>query len=49
MARAHVVRAGRIRVYLRDDRPFGGTVPPAAFFEYPASRHGGHPRAHLAG
>ena len=42
-------RTGRIWVYLRDDRPFGGTVPPAAFFEYSASRHGEHPRAHLEG
>jgi transposase len=42
-------RTGRIWVYLRDDRPFGGKDPPAAFFEYSASRHGEYPRKHLSG
>jgi len=42
-------RTGRIWVYLRDDRPFGGNDPPAAFFEYSASRHGEYPRKHLSG
>lgn len=42
-------KTGRIWVYLRDDRPFGGETPPAAFFEYSPSRHGEYPRAHLAG
>jgi hypothetical protein len=42
-------KTGRIWVYVRDDRPFGGTDPPAAFFEYPPSRHGEYPRQHLAG
>ena len=37
-------KTGRIWVYLRDDRPFGGKDPPAAFFEYSASRHGEYPR-----
>lgn len=42
-------RTGRLWVYLRDDRPFGGKTPPAAFFEYSASRHGEYPSAHLSG
>lgn len=42
-------RTGRLWVYLRDDQPFGGAAPPAAFFEYSASRHGEHPGRHLAG
>ena len=42
-------RIGRIWVYLRDDRPFGGKDPPAAFFEYSRSRHGEYPTKHLAG
>jgi transposase len=41
-------KLGRIWVYLRDDRPFGGRDPPAAFFEYSPSRHGAYPRQHLA-
>jgi len=40
---------GRIWVYLRDDRPFGGRDPPAAFYEYSPSRHGEYPRGHLEG
>jgi transposase len=40
---------GRIWVYLRDDRPFGGADPPAAFFEYSRSRHGEYPTKHLEG
>jgi transposase len=42
-------KVGRIWVYVRDDRPFGGKDPPAAFFEYSPSRHGEYPRQHLAG
>ena len=42
-------RTGRIWVYLRDDRPFGGKDPPAAFLRYSPSRHGEYPRAHLEG
>ncbi len=40
---------GRIWVYVRDDRPFGGEAPPAALFRYSRDRGGGHPEAHLAG
>ena len=40
---------GRIWTYVRDDRPFGGKVPPAALFYYSRTRAGEYPRAHLAG
>src|SRR6478752_6492381 len=33
---------------VRDDRPFGGTGPPAAMFYYSRDRAGEHPQAHLA-
>jgi transposase len=39
---------GRCWVYVRDDHPFGGTVPPAAMFYYSRDRAGEHPQAHLA-
>src|SRR6202789_2231067 len=39
----------RCWIYLRDDRPFGGTGPPAAIFHYSRDRKGEHPQAHLAG
>jgi transposase len=39
---------GRCWVYLRDDRPFGGTAPPAAIFYYSRDRTAEHPQAHLA-
>jgi transposase len=42
-------KTGRIWVYVRDDRPFGGKDPPAAFYEYSPSRHGEYPRGHLEG
>ena len=37
-------RTGRLWVYVRDDRPFGGQGPPAALFDYSPTRHGEHPR-----
>ena len=40
---------GRCWVYVRDDRPFGGTGPPAAMFYYSRDRRGEHPQGHLAG
>jgi transposase len=40
---------GRCWVYVRDDRPFAGTGPPAAMFYYSRDRAGEHPQAHLAG
>lgn len=39
---------GRLWVYVRDDRPFAGTDPPAALFHFSRDRRGEHPRAHLA-
>jgi len=39
---------GRCWVYVRDDRPFGGTAPPAAMFYYSRDRTGEHPQTHLA-
>src|SRR5215471_5189146 len=38
----------RCWVYVRDDRPFGGSDPPAAMFYYSRDRSGEHPQAHLA-
>ncbi len=39
---------GRVWVYVKDDRPFGGSDPPAAIFYYSRNRSGEHPQAHLA-
>jgi transposase len=39
---------GRCWVYVRDDKPFGGSDPPAAVFYYSRDRHGEHPQGHLA-
>lgn len=39
---------GRLWDYVRDDRPFGGSDPPAVIFHYSRDRGGEHPRAHLA-
>jgi transposase len=38
----------RCWVYVKDDKPFGGTSPPAAMFYYSRDRSGEHPRQHLA-
>ena len=38
---------GRIWVYVRDDKPFGGQAPPGAVFYYSRDRTGEHPKAHL--
>jgi transposase len=40
---------GRCWIYLRDDKPFGGTGPPAAMFYYSRDRGGEHCQGHLAG
>ena len=40
---------GRLWTYVRDDKPFSGTEPPAAIFYYSRDRRGEHPQAHLAG
>jgi transposase len=40
---------GRCWTYVRDDRPFGGSAPPAAMFYYSRDRAGLHPAGHLTG
>lgn len=47
--RARGVKEGRIWVYLRDDRPWGGSDPPAVTYFFSPDRKGEHPQAHLAG
>jgi transposase len=41
-------KIGRLWVYLRDERPYGGPAPPAVVYRYSPDRRGEHPRAHLA-
>ena len=41
-------KTGRLWVYVRDDRPFCGTAPPAAAYFYSPDRSGEHPARHLA-
>ncbi|TAN58928.1 MAG: IS66 family transposase [Magnetospirillum sp.] len=41
-------KTGRLWVYLRDERPHGGSAPPGVFYRYSADRKGEHPRRHLA-
>lgn len=38
---------GRVWVYVRDDRPFGGQAPPAALFYASRDRTADHPERHL--
>src|SRR5258708_10305622 len=38
----------RLWAYVRDDRPFGGTDPPAAVYAFSRDRGGAHPARHLA-
>lgn len=40
-------KTGRLWTYVRDDRPAGSQIPPAAFFRYSPDRKGEHPRLHL--
>ena len=42
-------RQARLWTYVRDDRPFGGSDPPAVLYRYSPDRKGEHPRAHLEG
>lgn len=41
-------KTGRLWVYLRDERPHGGTAPPAVLYRYTPDRKGEHCRAELA-
>ena len=43
------VKEGRIWAYVRDDRPWGGSDPPAAAYHFSPDRKGEHPRRHLDG
>lgn len=45
---ARGVKEGRIWVYVRDDRPWGGTDPPGAAYFFSPDRKGEHPQGHLA-
>jgi hypothetical protein len=40
-------KQGRLWTYVRDDRPSGGSDPPAVWFAYSPDRKGLHPRSHL--
>ena len=40
-------KTGRLWTYVRDERPFQGSRPPAALFHYSPDRKGVHPHTHL--
>jgi transposase len=42
-------RTARLWTYVRDDQPWGGSAPPAAFFKFSRDRQMIHPNKHLAG
>jgi transposase len=42
-------KTARLWTYVRDDRPFDGTAPPAVVFHFSRDRGGEHPTAHLQG
>ena len=42
-------KTGRLWAYARDERPAGGTTPPAVAFRFSPDRKGKHPNQHLAG
>jgi transposase len=42
-------KTARLWTYVRDDRPFGGTAPPAVVFRFSRDRAGEHPTEHLTG
>ena len=44
---ARAVKEGRIWVYVRDDRPWGGSDPPGAAYYFSPDRKGIHPQSHL--
>ena len=41
-------QTARLWTYARDDRPWGGTAPPAAWYRFSGDRKGQHPKDHLA-
>ncbi|MBO6899623.1 MAG: IS66 family transposase [Shimia sp.] len=42
-------KTARLWTYVRDDRPWNGGAPPAAFFKFSSDRQMIHPNKHLAG
>ncbi len=42
-------KTARLWTYVRDDRPFAGTAPPAVVFRFSRDRGGAHPTEHLTG
>jgi transposase len=42
-------KTARLWTYVRDDRPFDGTAPPAVVFRFSPDRAGEHPTKHLMG
>ena len=40
---------GRTWTYVRDERPWAGEAPPAAWYRFSANRKAAHPKSHLAG
>ena len=42
-------KTARLWTYVRDDRPFVGTAPPAVIFRFSRDRGGEHPAEHLRG
>ncbi|MEM1162675.1 MAG: transposase [Pseudomonadota bacterium] len=42
------VSTARIWTHVREERPWGSTDPPAAWYAFTANRKGEHPAAHLA-
>ena len=42
-------KTARLWTYVRDDRPFDGTAPPAVVFRFSRDRAGEHPTEHLTG
>ena len=40
---------GRAWTYVRDERPWNGEAPPAAWYRFSADRKAAHPKSHLAG
>ncbi len=46
--RKRAVKEGRIWAYVDDDRPWGGSDPPAVAYYFSPDRKGEHPQKHLA-
>ena len=42
-------QTARLWTYARDERPWGGLAPPAAWYCFSGDRKGQHPKDHLAG